>query len=233
MFVDRRKKNRIVIVLLGLILTLLFVPQNVYAIDAIEVGEHVSLKIEYKLSDGTKISGAAFDIYKVAEVSENMEFVKTSEFKAFSGSIDNSDQAGWDESAKDAVDFIKSNEAIRPFASGKTDKDGEILFPEEGIEMTTGLYLVVGHECEYNGKTYSCSPFFICLPDLDVDEQWRYEEVKAEPKPDWNSKPDVEKDTPVSKLPQTGMLLWPIPVLAGTGLLFFMIGWAKRRKEDL
>lgn len=35
-----------------------------------------------------------------------------------------------------------------------------------------------------------------------------------------------------SRLPQTGMLHWPVPVLAETGLLFFMIGWRKRQKDE-
>jgi len=33
-----------------------------------------------------------------------------------------------------------------------------------------------------------------------------------------------------SKLPQTGVLWWPVPILAGVGMVFFMIGWVKRRK---
>lgn len=33
------------------------------------------------------------------------------------------------------------------------------------------------------------------------------------------------------KLPQTGMLWWPIPVLAAVGLLFVVIGFAKRRRS--
>lgn len=35
-----------------------------------------------------------------------------------------------------------------------------------------------------------------------------------------------------SKLPQTGMLNWPVPVLAGIGLLCFMVGWGKRQKDE-
>lgn len=35
---------------------------------------------------------------------------------------------------------------------------------------------------------------------------------------------------PGNTLPQTGLLWWPIPVLAGTGVLLFVIGWVKVRK---
>ena len=33
-------------------------------------------------------------------------------------------------------------------------------------------------------------------------------------------------------LPQTGMLWWPVPLLAGGGMVLFMIGWAKHRKNE-
>lgn len=34
------------------------------------------------------------------------------------------------------------------------------------------------------------------------------------------------------ELPQTGMLWWPVPILAGTGLLFFLAGWMMRRRDE-
>lgn len=38
--------------------------------------------------------------------------------------------------------------------------------------------------------------------------------------------------TPSGKLPQTGVLWWPVPILAGAGMMFFMIGWIKRRRFE-
>ena len=35
-----------------------------------------------------------------------------------------------------------------------------------------------------------------------------------------------------ARLPQTGMLWWPVPLLAFAGLLLFLIGWGKRRYEE-
>ena len=37
---------------------------------------------------------------------------------------------------------------------------------------------------------------------------------------------------PGKTLPQTGLLWWPVPVLACAGLLLFVIGWAKQRKRE-
>ena len=33
----------------------------------------------------------------------------------------------------------------------------------------------------------------------------------------------------VQKLPQTGQLWWPVPILAVLGIIVWMIGWIKRR----
>ena len=32
------------------------------------------------------------------------------------------------------------------------------------------------------------------------------------------------------KLPQTGMLWWPVPALAASGILVFLLGWARNSK---
>ena len=35
-----------------------------------------------------------------------------------------------------------------------------------------------------------------------------------------------------SKLPQTGVLWWPVPLLACGGMALFLLGWARRRREE-
>ena len=49
------------------------------------------------------------------------------------------------------------------------------------------------------------------------------------------SKPPTTPDGPKPSLPQTGALWWPVPVLAGSGMLLFTLGWVraqKRGRED-
>lgn len=36
--------------------------------------------------------------------------------------------------------------------------------------------------------------------------------------------------TPVPEIPSTGQLWWPVPILAGLGMILFIIGWATHRK---
>lgn len=51
------------------------------------------------------------------------------------------------------------------------------------------------------------------------------EESPEEPAPGGNVPTDG------TKLPQTGMLWWPVPLLAGAGVLLFLAGWSVRRHE--
>ena len=41
-----------------------------------------------------------------------------------------------------------------------------------------------------------------------------------------------DPDVPKGKLPQTGLLQWPIPVMASFGLLLFLIGWIRHNKGE-
>lgn len=41
-----------------------------------------------------------------------------------------------------------------------------------------------------------------------------------------------DPDIPKGKLPQTGLLQWPIPVMASLGLILFLIGWIRHNKGE-
>lgn len=68
------------------------------------------------------------------------------------------------------------------------------------------------------------------------------EEIPDEPPPEGGTPPDEptpppedipDEPTPTGPgLPQTGMLWWPVPVLACAGLFLFLIGWGKRRHAE-
>ena len=42
----------------------------------------------------------------------------------------------------------------------------------------------------------------------------------------------VTPKPPSGKLPQTGLLWWPVPLLAGGGMALFAIGWLRRRRDE-
>lgn len=46
-----------------------------------------------------------------------------------------------------------------------------------------------------------------------------------------NRKRGVRPSRPSGKLPQTGLLWWPVPLLAGAGMVLFILGWLRRRRH--
>jgi hypothetical protein len=54
--------------------------------------------------------------------------------------------------------------------------------------------------------------------------EWRYDPELGE----WV----FDEFPPLADLPQTGQLRWPIPVLALSGMILFVLGWATYRKKD-
>lgn len=71
------------------------------------------------------------------------------------------------------------------------------------------------------------------IPDEPPPEGDRPPDEPGEPdKPDEPGKPDQPDEPGEPELPQTGMLWWPVPVLAGVGLFLFLIGWGKRRHAE-
>lgn len=47
-----------------------------------------------------------------------------------------------------------------------------------------------------------------------------------------NSNGTVTPKTPGGKLPQTGVLWWPVPTLACAGIAVFLVGWIRRRRSQ-
>lgn len=62
------------------------------------------------------------------------------------------------------------------------------------------------------------------IPDSDVP-------LNPSDTPGGSSTPGTSGDA-ASKLPQTGQLWWPVPILAVAGILMFTIGWTRSRRED-
>lgn len=52
----------------------------------------------------------------------------------------------------------------------------------------------------------------------------------AKPDSDPDSDDDSDSDSADDKVPQTGMLWWPVPVLFTAGLLLILLGWMDRRR---
>ena len=108
------------------------------------------------------------------------------------------------------------------------DTNGNVKY----TNLSTGLYLLIQTK-ESTG--YSKVKSFLVSVPLKEGGVWIYD-VDATPKVGTitSTQPNVPK-TPNTysniggKLPQTGQLDWPIPVLSIAGMLLFSIGWMLRK----
>ncbi len=122
---------------------------------------------------------------------------------------------------------------------------------------------MIGSNTKVSGTQYHSAPFLVSIPEQTSDgTAWTYA-VTANPKsepsdnqpkddgdntdhPDDKTEPNTKPDTSGKRpsgsdtssttkkdLPYTGILQWPIPVLAGTGLVLMILGWnVKKNKKN-
>lgn len=129
-------------------------------------------------------------------------------------------------------------------------------------EMPVGVYLVV--QTKNRSEFEDFDPFLLYLPEnqeggwnASVNAKPKAEEIEYDdpedpedpPGPPPEDIPDnpppgdpgdppeeiPEEEVPLATLPQTGLLQWPVPVMAMAGLVLFMVGFAseKRRKAQM
>ena len=107
--------------------------------------------------------------------------------------------------------------------------NGTVVF----LNLQPGLYLVT-QETEAAGYS-KISPFLVSVPyleegtyvyDVTARSKTALEQEISKSADLWEDKDD--------KLPQTGQLNWPVPLLAVSGLAVFVLGWYLRfgRKKD-
>lgn len=206
----------------------------------------ITVSMTYK---GKAVRGGTLALYKVGDVAEdggNYSFVPAEEIQADIpefGDIESPDLAG---------KLCKLESKLTPVTDlpKKVGEDGNATFSD----LTFGLYLVVQKTAASGyGKT---APFLVSVPYLYADE-YQYDvtsqpktdlerEVPTKPtgpttKPTKPTDPITKPTKPTSpttkpttssgggkKLPQTGQLWWPVPVLACAGLGCITVGLFRR-----
>ena len=220
----KRFLHKLILPLLCLVLLCaVMVPSWAHEVPDLKKNGSITLTLQY---DGKALSGGSFAMYRVGTVEEkdgDYSFTTAGTgFSTFSGSLDKLD-AALAQKLKDYADSQK----IQPVANAK-NSDGKAVFSK----VTPGLYLVV--------QTQRCtgyellSPFLVSVP-MNEDGHYRYDidaagKFKPTPKPNTPNTPNKPDkpgtpDKPGSRLPQTGQMNWPVPVLAGVGLVLFALGW--------
>lgn len=204
-------------------------------IDMDETGS-ISITIKY---ENNPVAGGSLTLYNVASISlddGNLSYVLTSDFLDFE--TDFSDISS-DTFAKDLKNYADANKL-----EGKTeevDEDGKVSF--EGLNL--GLYLMVQKDAA--DGYYEMNPFVVSVPDesmgkvvYNVDASPKTEIIRKPVEPPetetttvvptttaYNVNAPTGAPTPTvpTVIPQTGLLIWPVLLLAMVGFLLMAIGW--------
>lgn len=146
---------------------------SVCGFELLDTGAKTSLEIQYKY-DNANISGIQYSLYKVAEVSEYVDYTPTAEFSKYEVSYDMREDGG--RSLAQTLAAYTVTDSLTPLATAATDSSGSVRFSD----LSTGLYLAVCPSYTTGGYIYSAEPFLVCLPNYE-DEKW-VNDVIAVPK---------------------------------------------------
>lgn len=211
------------ILILAVLAALRCLPVAASAHDVPEAGRKGSIAVSFGYG-GRPVSGGSLTLYRVGAVSEengNYSFTPTGVFDRWNGSLNNLDSA--EQSRKTAVSLADFAERLPARGTTKTiGRDGKVTF--SGLEQ--GLYLLVQKKAPDGYR--KATPFLVSVPFCQ-DGSYVYA-VDASMKTELErcAKPGNPPRNCLPKLPQTGQLNWPVPVLAILGMTVFSLGWALR-----
>ena len=128
-----------------------------------------SCSITFNHTAGPAASGAAVDLYRVADVSKTGDLTLAGPFAAYGGEValDGSDWPG----TAQVLAAYASRDGISPTCSGTFDTSGRASFDS----LHTGLYLVAIERFKAGSDYCTTAPYMLHLPILDEQtEQWLY-----------------------------------------------------------
>lgn len=175
----------------------------------------VSVTMSYR---GEVVSGGTMTIYRVAKAgAEAYEY--TGDFEGCGISLDDITSAKTAQELSDYAVAMGIDGTV-----GAIDENGCLCF--EDLEY--GLYLMVQEEAA-EGYT-PVTPFLVTVNAAEVDATPKLSvQPETPPTTEPSTQPPESTTPPDEKLPQTGQMNWPVPVLAVAGLLLFMFGWYLNR----
>lgn len=209
--------------LLVCLMLLLSLSMTAYAHEVPDESRKGSIEVAMTYQ-GKAVPGGTLTFYRVGAIHEedgNYSFVPTGDFADCGESFEDLQSPTL---AEDLAKIAAKAEGTKVTIG----KDGKAK--AENLEL--GLYLVVQTK-EADGYN-AVNPFLVSLPKVengayvyDVDATPKMGELTPAP-----TEETKETNKPSdSKLPQTGQLNWPVPVLAAAGLVLFAIGWALRFRK--
>ena len=206
-----------VITLVLALSVLLLLPLTAYAHDVPQEREDCSIEVIVR-HDGENVDGGTLTAIKVGYVDEeDGNFFFSQEFT----NIKIEDIAS-SNAPKTQQEFYNNNKSNYDFyTQTQTVENGKATFSG----LSTGLYLIVQNRAADGFSKMGA--FLVSVPYME-DGEYQYHvtaaiksELEREPEP--TEPPPTEPDDP--KLPQTGQLNWPIPLMVVAGLALFAVGW--------
>ena len=184
----------------------------------------ITITVTYK---DEPVSGGSLTLYKVGNVAldgGDFIFVFTEDFADCPVSIEEINSSELPEALAKIADE-KNLEGITEWINPK----GQVSF--SGLEI--GLYLAVQHHAAPGFS--KISPFLVSVPYYD-GEHYIYDvnaspKIDVEPRPDDPDEPEDPPEKPDDELPDTGLMNWPVPVMAVSGALLICAGIVIRRAE--
>lgn len=246
-----RRKRIMLFILTVLLVLLMGIPA--YAAEGVpDLNRKGSISVTMKDTDTKEIvSGGSLVLYQAAEAAEcdgNYIFEYVNDFSGCTFSLSDIQS----ETLADSLYGYVTENGLSGLRL-EIGEDGTVQFEN----LTPGLYLMVQEDA---ADGYSpVNPFLVTVP-MEEENGWVYD-VDASPKvgAESVSEPGTEPGNPpeggngkenggengkdiaasgaasaagnVSKLPQTGQLWWPVPLLAAAGMILFAAGWMQRRQE--
>lgn len=146
----------------------------------------VSLSV-YFLDGKTALTGAQFDLYRVADMDDSGKMTLAASFKNYPVRVDDLTDSSINQLANTLEGYILRDK-IKPAYSRKTDQEGNASFVWKKDEFKPGLFLLMNKGHKQGGYAYNLAPILFPLPyRFEGDAEWNYQlmiMVKAEKKPD-------------------------------------------------
>lgn len=199
------------------------------AVDETATGS-ITVEMRY---DGKAVIGGTLIVWRVGIAQADGSFAPAEAFSGFGAFPEDLRPA---ELAAKLADYAAKNQ-ISPDATAKNEAGKAVL-----SNLKLGLYLVTQPKAAAGFQ--ALSPFLICVPGMengvpvyDVNAYGKFQLERTpspNPTPTEPTKPISSKPNPSTpRLPQTGQLKWPIPVLAFLGLALFSLGWKLMTGKEL
>ncbi len=231
------QRNSVLTLVLAMLLTAALV-RTAWGTPLLDPAAVCSLRLECRYEDRA-LSGAAARIFRVAAVDERAAYTLTAEFMGSGVMLTGLDSGGQWLAAATELSAWAEQHSLPPRAEQVTDSRGTAAFSS----LEAGLYLVELSPLQTAAGRYTFTAFLAAVPALE-DEAWNSAAV-AQPKVafDGAQKPSVpdrptpdmpqpeRPETPENRLPQTGQLRWPVPVLTVTGMGLLALGTRLTRRK--